>query len=98
MHVYYIWVIHLRWPLLIIKHSVTTTASPTAIWQVWQDVTSWHSWNHGIEFSTIDGPFKTGITGTLKPKGGPFVHTTLTHVEPMKAFFVLLAVDSREYP
>lgn len=72
--------------MLIIEHTVETTASPEAIWQIWQDVTNWNSWDHGIEFSTIDGPFKVGTRGTLKPKGGPLVHTILTQVEPFKAF------------
>ena len=72
--------------MLIATHTVETTASPAAIWQVWQDVRNWNTWDHGIEFSTIDGPFEVGTTGTLKPKGGPLVHTTLTQVEPMKMF------------
>lgn len=72
--------------MLIIKHTIETKASPSQIWQVWQDVPNWNSWDHGIEYSTINGPFKTGTTGTLKPKGGPLVHTTLTQVEPLKQF------------
>lgn len=72
--------------VLIIKHTVETTASPEAIWAIWQDVTNWNTWDHGIEYSTIDGPFKAGTTGTLKPKGGPLVHTKLTAVEPKKMF------------
>jgi polyketide cyclase/dehydrase/lipid transport protein len=75
-----------RITVLIIKHTVETTASPEAIWEIWQDVTNWNTWDHGIEFSTINGPFKAGTTGTIKPKGGPLVHTTLTLVEPMKMF------------
>lgn len=72
--------------MLIIKHTVETTASPEAIWDIWQDVSHWNTWDHGIEFSTINGPFKTGTTGTLKPKGGPLVHTNLTCVQPKKLF------------
>lgn len=72
--------------MLIIKHTVTTIASPKAIWEIWQDVANWNTWDHGIEFSSIDGPFERGTSGTLKPKGGPLVHTKLTHVEPMKEF------------
>ena len=75
-----------RITVLIIKHTVETLASPEAIWEIWQDVTNWNTWDQGIEFSTIDGPFKTGATGTLKPKGGPLVHTKLTAVEPKKLF------------
>ncbi|MEI6791092.1 MAG: SRPBCC family protein [Myxococcaceae bacterium] len=72
--------------MLIIEHTVETTASPSAIWQVWQDVANWNTWDHGIEFSAINGPFQVGTTGTLKPKGGPLVHTKLTRVELMKSF------------
>lgn len=72
--------------MLIIKHSVETTASPEDIWQIWQDVKNWNTWDHGIEYSTINGPFEEGTTGTLKPKGGPLVHTKLICVEPFKKF------------
>lgn len=72
--------------MLVIKHDVETTASPEAVWEIWQDVVNWNTWDHGIEFSTINGPFKAGTTGTLKPKGGPLVHTKLTAVEPKKFF------------
>jgi hypothetical protein len=72
--------------MLIIEHTVETTASAEAIWQIWQDVTNWNKWDHGIEFSTLDGPFQTGTTGILKPKGGPLVHTKLTLVKPMELF------------
>jgi hypothetical protein len=72
--------------MLIIKHTVETSASPEKIWEVWQDVKNWNSWDHGIEFSTIDGPFAKGTKGTLKPKGGPLVNTELTKVESLKMF------------
>jgi len=75
-----------RIALLIIKHTVETTASPEAIWEILQDVTNWNTWDHGIEFSTLDGPFQHGTTGTLKPKGGPLLHTKLTAVETKKLF------------
>ena len=72
--------------MLIIKHTVETTATPEAIWEIWQDVPHWNTWDHGIEFSTIEGPFKAGTKGTLKPKGGPLLQTMLTAVEPKKSF------------
>ena len=72
--------------MLIVEHTVETTASPESIWKIWEDVSNWNTWDHGIEFSTINGPFQAGTTGTLKPKGGPLVHTTLTQVEPMRMF------------
>lgn len=72
--------------MIIIKHTVETTASPLAIWHIWQDVPNWKTWDPGIEYSTLNGPFETGTAGTLKPKGGPIVSTKLTYVEPMKCF------------
>lgn len=79
--------------MLIIEHTVETSASPAAIWEIWQDVVSWKSWDHGIEYSTINGPFVAGSTGTIKPKGGPLLHTKLMQVEPLKSF-----VDEAKLP
>lgn len=72
--------------MLIVEHTVETTAPASAVWQIWQDVAHWNTWDHGIEFATSDGPFIAGTTGTLKPKEGPLVQTKLTRVEPMKLF------------
>lgn len=79
--------------MLIIEHTEKTHASKEMIWSIWEDVENWNSWDHGLEFSTLDGPFKTGTTGTLKPKGGPVIKTTLTKVDPMNAF-----VDEAKLP
>lgn len=72
--------------MLIIKHTVETTASAEDIWNIWQNVSQWNTWDHGIEYSSIDGPFAEGTKGVLKPKGGPLVRTELTRVEPMRMF------------
>lgn len=72
--------------MLIIKHTVETQASSEDIWHIWQDVKNWNTWDHGIEYSSLDGPFIEGTTGSLKPKGGPLVRTRLTCVEPLKMF------------
>lgn len=70
----------------IITHTVKTKASPQAVWHIWQDVTQWNTWDPGIEFSTLNGPFQTGTKGTLKPKGASLVQTQLTLVEPFTRF------------
>lgn len=72
--------------MLIIKHTAETTVTPFHIWQILQDVENWNSWDHETEFSQIDGPFKTGTSGCLKPINGPLLKTLLTHVEPFKMF------------
>lgn len=79
--------------MLIVEHTLETKAPACSIWQIWQDVANWNTWDHGIEYSTSNGPFQTGTTGTVKPKGGPLVHTVLTRVEPMRLF-----VDESKLP
>lgn len=79
--------------MLIVEHTVETTATPAQIWKVWEDVEHWNSWDHGLEFSTLDGPFQTGTLGKLKPKGGPVLCTQLTHVTPMESF-----IDEAQLP
>lgn len=72
--------------MLIIKHTEETKATPADIWKVWADVMNWNTWDHGIEWSSLDGDFVEGTTGTLQVKEGPLVHLKLTHVEPLKMF------------
>lgn len=68
--------------MLIVKHTVETTANPMQIWRIWQDVENWKTWDQEIEFSRINGPFQTGTTGSSKFVGTPPFKTLLTQVEP----------------
>lgn len=72
--------------MLIIKHTEETSAKPEDVWAIWSDVENWKTWDHGIEYSSIEGPFADGTLGVLKPRGGPLLKTQLTHVEPFKGF------------
>jgi hypothetical protein len=72
--------------MLIIKHTVETRATPAQIWQVWQDVENWNSWDHDLESSHLDGPFQAGTTGMLKFKGESSFTTVLKQVDPYKIF------------
>lgn len=69
--------------MLIIKHTIETTATPAQIWDVWQDVENWKKWDREIELSQIDGPFQTGTTGSTKFRGAPLFKTLLTEVVPL---------------
>ncbi len=79
--------------MLIVKHTLETTASPETIFGIWQDVKNWNTWDCGIEYSAIEGPFEAGTKGSLKPKGGPLVHTKIALVEVNRAF-----VDESKLP
>ena len=47
---------------------------------------TWPEWNLDTEWVRLDGPFATGSTGQLKPKGGPTV-----------AFIIERLVQDREF-
>ncbi len=72
--------------MIITKHTIKTSLSPVAIWKLWEDVNNWNSWDQGVESSSIEGPFKIGAQGRLKPKGGPALNIRLTDVEYLKTF------------
>lgn len=59
---------------------ITTDVAPEAFFARWADMATWPEWNTDTEWVRLDGPFRTGATGVLKPKGGPktkFVVTAL---------------------
>lgn len=72
--------------MLIIKHTITTKASLENIWNLWQDVNNWHTWDNMTEYYSLNGPFQEGTTGVWKSKEGPLVHLKLTQVEPLKVY------------
>jgi hypothetical protein len=47
-------------------HTVETDVAPEAIWALYEDVTTWPSWDAEAERITRDGPFQAGTTGTMK--------------------------------
>ncbi|MFJ1812481.1 MULTISPECIES: SRPBCC family protein [unclassified Streptomyces] len=50
---------------------IASTAAPSAFFARWADMATWPEWNADTEWVRLDGPFKAGSTGVLKPKGGP---------------------------
>jgi hypothetical protein len=64
------------------RESATSSASPAAVWAVWADVEHWSSWNPGVKWSRLDGPFAEGTKGKLKPAFfGPLSRTAITAYE-----------------
>lgn len=70
----------------IAEASAVTTASPDAIWALYEQVRSWKEWDQEVEWSRLDGPFEVGSAGVLKPKGGPASRFRLTGVERGRRF------------
>lgn len=68
------------------EHTETTAATPEQLWQLYQDPTTWPEWDHQLEAVTVDGPFETGATGTIKPVGGPRTKFRMVEVTEKVSF------------
>ena len=66
--------------------TVSSSVRPAALFACWADMATWPEWNLDTEWVRLDGPFATGSTGVLKPKGGPKVGFSLTSVVPEREF------------
>jgi|SRR6187401_166210 hypothetical protein len=67
-------------------HSVETDVRPEVIWALYEDVTTWPSWDAQAERITRDGPFQAGTTGTMKFAGQDPLDYRLRKVEPLREF------------
>lgn len=65
---------------------ITTDVPAQAFFERWADMTTWPSWNADTEWVRLDGPFQTGATGALKPKGGPTTRFVITSLIPGREF------------
>jgi uncharacterized protein YndB with AHSA1/START domain len=75
------------------EHTVTTTATPAAVWARWSDPADWPSWDEGLEKVTLDGEFVVGARGELTVTGQPPLPYVLTEVRPNEGF-----TDETEMP
>jgi hypothetical protein len=66
--------------------SVTSSAAPAAFFERWADMATWPEWNTDTDWARLDGPFATGTTGKLKPKGGFTVPFVIERVVPDREF------------
>ncbi len=66
--------------------SIVTTASPQALWRLFEDVAGWTRWNAGIERIALHGPFATGSTFDMQPPGMDAFTSTLRDVRPNAGF------------
>src|SRR5438105_4646460 len=70
----------------ITQAQASSTAAPSAFFERWADMATWPEWNQDTEWVRLDGPFATGSTGVLKPKGGPKVKFTIASLVPGRRF------------
>jgi Polyketide cyclase / dehydrase and lipid transport len=65
-------------------HFLETDVPAEAIWSLYEDVTTWPSWDAQAELIVRDGPFAAGTTGTMKFAGQDPLRYRLTKVEPLR--------------
>lgn len=62
------------------EHSIEGKVSRSALWDLYSDVTTWPEWDKGIERIRLDGEFREGTSGTIKPVGQDQLPFRLTKV------------------
>jgi len=72
--------------MLIIEHTEQTSAQPSAIWKLYQDVDNWNRWDHALEYTKLSGKFAENSTIKLKVKNGPLVDIIINKLEENKLF------------
>lgn len=58
------------------------------LFSLYADVSDSSSWDPDVKFSSIDGQFSSGATGTLQPSSGPKTKITFTEVLHNRLFTV----------
>ncbi len=73
---------------MISKSFSTTTkkVSKEQLWKLMSHINDWKKWDNTVEYSELQGDFKTGSTFILKPKEGPKVKIKLIEVKPNNYF------------
>jgi len=65
---------------------ISIKASPEQVFGFYEDVAHWSSWDSDIVSLSINGEFKAGATGLLKPVKGPESKITFTEVTRNRSF------------
>ncbi len=68
------------------SHSVEADVSKRAVWKLYSDVSSWPSWDKGIEQISLDSEFMEGMGGMIKSEGQNELPYRLTEVSAESAF------------
>lgn len=68
------------------RESIKTNASKKEIWKLWIDVKNWNIWDDQVVSSSLDGEFKIGQTGQIRPKEGPKNSFKVVEITSNKSF------------
>ncbi len=76
------------------EHSIVTSAKKQTIWELYSGVESWTVWDHGIESVSLEGEFKEGVHGKIKPEGQELLSYEITFADPDKGFSDETVIDN----
>lgn len=71
---------------MTIQEEIKIKATAATIFKQYMDVAHWSAWDKDVVESSLDGDFKQGVQGSLKPSSGPKAKFTLTEVSTNKSF------------
>ena len=71
-----------------VEHSILVQATAERIFHIYQDVSSWHTWDPDTKRALLEGPFAVGSKGSLTPTKGNTVPMVVTKVERNSCFTV----------
>jgi hypothetical protein len=70
----------------VMHASITILATPEQIFNIYADVAAWPDWDADVSGADLDGPFRHGATGWLKPAKGPKAQITISELSPEHSF------------
>ena len=68
------------------KKEIIINAPAREVFKQYENVAMWKSWDAEVKESSLEGKFKVGSKGILKPAKGPKANFELTEVTPDKSF------------
>ena len=74
--------------------SIAATASPQALWRLFEDVAGWTNWSAGI---ALHGPSASGSTLAMQPPGMDAFTSTLRDVRPDAGFIDETLLDGTRF-
>lgn len=67
---------------------INIKASPSTIYSLYSDVVNWNQWDNEVQYSELNGAFKAGSDGILKPIRGPKSKIVITDADLNQSFTV----------
>ncbi len=75
------------------EHSIVTNARKETIWALYSRVESWPLWDHGIKDISLDGEFREGTKGKIKPERQGLLGYRITLADSEKGFSEETVID-----